>query len=138
MKLESRKKWYELTKWKDCIWRESCPFCIESKEEKKLTIWKWKYWEIKHNKYPYANLKNHLLVIPKRHVENTKNLTIEEFGELKKVEEFMNEYYSNQNYFSFIRETNWWKSIKHLHYHFIPWILYSTHLEKSLIKQNLK
>jgi diadenosine tetraphosphate (Ap4A) HIT family hydrolase len=141
MILESREKWYELTNWKDTIWKNNCPFCWElsqKEEEKKLIILELQYWKIIHNKFPYANLKNHLLVVPKNHIESTKDLSLEEFWELKKVEEFMSEYYWNQNYFSFIRETNWWKSIKHLHYHFLPWILYSTHLEKSLIRQNLK
>ena len=141
MILESRSKWYELMQWKNVIWKDKCPFCpelAETDEEKKLKIWETKYWKIIHNKFPYADLENHLLVVPKRHVENTKDLKDEEFIELRNVEEFMSEYYWDQNYFSFIRETNWWKSIKHLHYHFLPWILYSTHLEKSLIRQDLK
>ncbi len=123
--------------WKDSIWKTECPFCKTPPKEKKLIIWEWKYWEIRHNKYPYAWLKNHLLVIPKKHKEHTKELSKSEFWELKEVEKFMSNYYWNQNYFSFIRQTNWGKSIKHLHYHFLPWVLYSKYLEEALYEQNI-
>lgn len=121
--------------WKDSIWKENCPFCID---EDNITIWKWKYLNIRHNKYPYNWLKNHLLLIPNRHIEHTKDLNNNELLELKDAESFINDYYKGENYFSFIRQTNWWKSIKHVHYHYLPWKLYSNSVEELLLKQNNK
>lgn len=124
--------------WKDSIGKEDCPFCKKSTEEKKLILWEWKYWKIIHNKYPYNWLKNHLLVVPYKHKEHTKDLSKTEFWELKEIEVFMKKYYGEKNYFSFIRQSNWWKSIKHLHYHYLPGIIYSNYIEKALSEQNIK
>jgi hypothetical protein len=34
----------------------------------------------------------------------------------------MKDYYKwDKNYFSFIRQSIWWRSIEHLHYHYLPW-----------------
>lgn len=115
--------------WKSSIWIEDCPFCIY---EDWLTIWESKYWYIKHNKYPYNWLKKHLLLIPKRHIEFTKNLNTDELSEIKNAESFFYKYYKWLEYISLIRQTNWWKSIKHLHYHYFPGKLYSNDLEKIL------
>jgi hypothetical protein len=35
---------------------------------------------------------------------------------------FMKNWYKwEKNYFSFIRQTEGWRSIEHLHYHYLPW-----------------
>lgn len=115
--------------WKDSIWKENCPFC---EMDEKLIIWKWKYLNIRHNKYPYNWLLNHLLLIPNRHIEHTQDLNNNELIEIKKAEKFLKKYYKNIDYFSFIRHTNWWKSIKHIHYHYLPGKIYSNDLEKIL------
>jgi diadenosine tetraphosphate (Ap4A) HIT family hydrolase len=129
MEKHSRKLWDDMTRWRESIWKEECPFCELNDS---LIIWKWKYWNIRHNKYPYAWLDKHLLLIPNKHKEHTKELSHKELMEIKIAEQFFSEYYGCENYFSLIRQTNWWKSIKHLHYHYIPWILYSNKLEKIL------
>ena len=129
MKLQERKIWDLKMIWNESIWKDNCPFC---KDDDWLKIWEWKYWNIRHNKYPYNWLKNHLLLIPYRHIEHTMDLNNDELIELKIADKFFNEYYKPENYFSIIRQTNWWKSIKHLHYHYLPWILYSSKLEKIL------
>lgn len=137
MELHQRSKWEEIVAWKEPLWIEECPFCNITKEEEKLLVFETKYWQIRHNKYPYNWFKNHLIAIPKRHVEITKDLSEKEFSDLKEVEKFMHEYYKWENFFSFIRETNWWKSIKHLHYHFLPGIIYAKALEKMFDEQNI-
>lgn len=129
MVLKDRKIWDEMTRWKKAIWKDWCPFCLE---EEIITLWKWKYLHIRMNKYPYAGIKKHLLLIPNRHIEHTKDLNNDELIELKEAESFLKDFYKEDNYFSFIRQTNWWKSIKHIHYHYIPWILYSSKLESIL------
>lgn len=132
MKLHNRNLWDEMTRWKESIWKENCPFC---ENDDLLTIWKWKYLHIKHNKYPYNWLNDHLLLIPYRHIEHTKELNKEELIEIQKAEKFFSDYYQDKDYFSLIRQTNAGKSIKHIHYHYIPWKLYSSELE-NILKNN--
>jgi hypothetical protein len=48
-------------------------------------------------------------------------LSKEELKDYKNVEIFMKEYYKWKDYFSFIRQSIWNKSIKHLHYHYLIW-----------------
>lgn len=136
MDLKDRSIWDSRVRWNPPIWKENCPFCNFIEDEKNLIIWEWKYWNIRHNKYPYNWNNKHLLVIPKSHKEHTKDLSKAEFSELKEISKFMDEYYKDENYFSFIRESSWWKSIKHLHYHYITWVLYSSDMEYILSKQN--
>jgi len=44
-------------------------------------------------------------VIPYRHVEHTKDLSVDEFQEFQEVEKFMFEYFGDKKYFSFIRQS---------------------------------
>jgi diadenosine tetraphosphate (Ap4A) HIT family hydrolase len=112
-------------------WEWNCPFCDLNEE---LIIWRWKYFCIRHNKFPYLWIKEHLLVTPIRHVSETKNLTKEEFWEFVEIEEFMQEFYWNNRYFSFIRQFWAMKSINHLHYHYLPWEILLEEIESCLIK----
>lgn len=118
MKLFNRKIWT----W-NLIWKKNCPFCKLDKDEKKLLIYETKYWEIRHNKYPYYWDKRHLMSIPKKHRKYAYELNNEELKDYKKIELFMKDYYNWEQYFSFIRHTTWWRSIEHLHYHYLPGIL---------------
>ncbi len=129
MQIHDRNIWDEMTRWKDSIWKENCPFCTDNGA---IKIWKWKYLYIIHNKYPYNWLIGHLLLIPYRHIEHTKELNDEELLEIRIAEQFLSDYYKEKDYFSLIRQTNAWKSVKHIHYHYIPWKLYSSDLEKIL------
>lgn len=133
--MKDRKIWDEIMKWKDSIWEAECPFCHTSEWEQRLEIKKFKFWKLVKNLYPYSWLKNHLLLIPYRHIEHTKFLNNEELSELSEIYNFIEKFFWDENYFSFIRETNWWKSIKHIHYHYLPWILYSQSVEKMLDEQ---
>ena len=131
---KDRKIWEEKTKnW--IIWKDKCPFCtIIDKEEKKLILWQSDLWEIRYNKFPYWWIKKHLLAFPKRHVEFTYKLTKKEFAWLKEVEKFMANFYWNQQYFAFIRESFFWRSIAHLHYHYLPWNIHGSEFAKILKK----
>lgn len=129
MKQHKRSIWDDMMRWKESIWKENCPFCIF---DDGLIIWQWKYLNIRHNKYPYNWLENHLLLVPNRHIEHTEELDNDELIEFRQAEKFLHNYYWDVNYFSFIRHTNWWKSIRHIHYHYIPWTIYSKKLETIL------
>ena len=134
---QNRNLWHELTKWKGVIWIKNCPLCTypNDKEDDKLVIYKTKYWIVIHNKYPYGWIKKHLLVFPKRHIELTKDLDDSELLDLKNIHEFLYKFYEWKKYFSFLRETFEWRSIKHLHYHYLPWNIHGSDFEKILNKQ---
>ncbi len=118
--------------WKEAIWEENCPLCLDEE----FLIKKFNFWNIFKNKYPYKWIKKHILLVPKRHIEHTKYLNNDELLELAKIEQYLEEYFNWENYFSFIRETNKGKSIKHIHYHYISWVIYSDALEEAITKSN--
>lgn len=130
MELVSRLN-YDITK----KTKDNCPFCILV--DKKNIIWKWKYFFIIHNKYPYLWLNTHLLVVPYKHRIMTSELSKKEYWELKEVEKFMENFYSWLDYFSFIRQSNFddSRSVEHLHYHYLPWKIYPHDVEHFLSKQ---
>jgi len=132
---QDRNIWDEMFLGKEIIWKKNCPFCKINIDENKLIIWESDLWEIRFNKYPYWWIKKHILLFPKRHVEFTKDLTHEEFIWLKKVNEFINNFFWKKQYFSFMRETFTWRSIKHLHYHYMPGNIYSNDFAQILNKQ---
>jgi len=112
-----RKKYLESNPY---LTEKECPFCKLYKDEEKLLVTETKHWTIRYNKYPYFWDK-HLMSIPKKHKIYTTELSSEELEDYKNVEQYMKEYYkSENNYFSFIRQTTWWRSIEHLHYHYLP------------------
>ena len=131
-----REIWEKKIKKEKIIWKENCPFCKIEEDEKKLLIFESDFWQIRYNKYPYAWIKKHILVIPKRHVEFSKDLSKEELKDLKNIHNFLYNFYSKKEYFCFSRETFEGRSIKHLHYHFFPWNIYSN--EFALIFNNRK
>lgn len=130
---DDRKTYVKNLNW-GIIWKENCPFC-DLEWQSELIIWKGKYWFIQYNKYPYLGLKNHIMAIPYSHKWFTYELTPEEFSEMSEIEKFVKSFYWDSEYFSFIREGKWGRSIEHLHYHFLPWILYAEYLEEMLKKQ---
>lgn len=132
--MKDRKIWMKKMEGKESIWLENCPFCKDNDDLWFVKIFN--FWYIKKNLYPYNWIKNHLLLFPKRHIEHTKFLNEDELLELKEINNFIEKYFDWENYFSFIRETNWWKSIKHIHYHYLPWILFSNKLEEIMEEQH--
>lgn len=115
-------------------WKSNCPFCNE-KELEEYTLWKGNYWRITHNKYPFVGSSKHLLAIPLECISKTANLSVEAWAEFRKVEKFMEKFFQNTSYYSFIRERGKKKSIHHLHYHFLPWEIPSEPFEKLLKEQ---
>lgn len=119
----------EYTKEDPFFEKKDCPFCNYEKEEKKLILHKTKYWEIRYNKFPYYWDKLNLLVFPIKHKELTSDLTENELKDYINVEKWMQNYFKDQFYCSFIRQwlwKNWWKwgkSVAHLHYHYLAWIM---------------
>ena len=99
--------------------KETCPIC----KDKEFLIKKTKHWKILYNKFPYYGNKQNLLVAPIKHKTYTKDLSDEELVDYKNVEKFMSEYFQDKNYFSFIKQWTWWRSIEHLHYHYLEWII---------------
>ena len=131
MKFWTSQEWWKIKP--DDLCESDCPFCSDRWE---YTIWKWEYFYITHALYPYNGNTDHLLVIPYRHVRETNLLTHNEFASLKEVEIFMKEYYSaHDDYFSFIRETKWNKSVAHLHYHFLPGQITTKAIAEMIQKQ---
>ena len=96
----------------------NCPFC----KEDEYIISETKYWSIRNNKFPYYGKELHLMALPKRHIKFTYELNDEELKDIINVEKFMKSHYLwEKNYFSFVRQSLWWRSIEHLHYHYLPW-----------------
>ncbi len=118
MNFKDRKKYVENNPY---FTKENCPFCIINEEEKKLFIYETKYWKIIYNKYPYYS-KKHLMAIPKRHIKYVTDLNDKEIIDFKNIELYMKKFFdSEKNYYSFIRQSLWWRSVEHLHYHYLPW-----------------
>lgn len=106
--------------------KENCPFCAKDLKETHEILFETSFWIIVFNKFPYfdENWVN-LLVFPKRHLEFTSFLSLEEFADFLNIEKFIKKFYEEKNleYFSFIRQSKSNKSVEHLHYHYLPWKL---------------
>lgn len=126
-----------------CFWKEECPFC-KSEEQSGHTVWKWKYWYILHNLFPYSWNDKHLMAVPYKHRVYSHELNSKELLELSKIHDFVRDFYSEEHYFSCTRESMWNRSIEHIHMHFLPWRLQWKYLRKMLehqgfpIKEDLK
>lgn len=79
----------------------------------------------------------HILLLPKVHKKFSHELTAEELSELPKIYQFIKNFFWEENYFSFTRETfaDWSRSVEHLHMHFLTWILKWKYIRKMLEKQ---
>jgi len=128
MELLDRKDW---KKPKD-KWKSNCPFCEDKTD---LLVWEWKYLRIIHNKFPMLWRKDHLMIIPKRHVILTSDLSDEELLEMREAEKQMEKIYDWEKYFSFIRQAPENRSLEHLHYHYLPGNLWYRTVEDILREQ---
>ncbi len=117
MKTYNSRKEYEEAGFFD---KNNCPFC-ENIEITNKVLYRTELWIIIENKYPYFWDKDHLLALPKNHKSHTYELSKEELVDFINVEKFMKKYYWDKEYFSFIRQTKWNKSVDHLHYHYLHW-----------------
>jgi ATP adenylyltransferase len=57
-----------------------CIFCVGLSDKGNLTLFRGSLCMVMMNRYPYTN--GHLLVAPKRHIANLKDLTPEEMGDI--------------------------------------------------------
>lgn len=63
-----------------------CSFCepnLSTRKNKPLEPDKWKHWWVKHNDFPYAHHRLHLVYGPKIHHQRITELTDEEWSEMK-------------------------------------------------------
>ncbi|PID84180.1 hypothetical protein CSB09_02325 [Candidatus Gracilibacteria bacterium] len=72
------------------------------------------------------------MAVPKRHCIYSTDLTQEEHAELMAVQKFAKEFFGEENYFSFTRETMGSRSVEHLHIHFLVGKLQGRFLRKML------
>ncbi len=72
------------------------------------------------------------MALPKIHKKTSLELTGEEFLDLANVHRFMKEYFGEEEYFSFTRETMGLRSVEHLHIHFLVGKLHGSFLRKML------
>ncbi len=119
--MEKFKNREDYEKNKKYMTKNNCPFCLSNFKNTHKILFESKYWSVIEALYPYFDEKWHLLVIPKRHKEFTASLSKVELWGFKEVEKFMQEYFEWKDYFSFIRQAKWNKSVEHLHYHYLPW-----------------
>jgi ATP adenylyltransferase len=72
---------------RDIIEADHCPFCLENlkKYHTPPTIKETKHWLLTSNKWPYKNVRHHLLIILKTHKEMLSELTAEEGTELVEI-----------------------------------------------------
>ena len=103
---------------KAMFWEEDCPFCIDLKTNERV-LWKWEYWAIIYNKYPYTHWAKHLMLIPIRHARFSHEITSSEYNTLDKAYDFIKNFYEEESYFSFTRESLSQRSVEHVHTHFI-------------------
>jgi diadenosine tetraphosphate (Ap4A) HIT family hydrolase len=89
----SREEYNKLIKKKKIFKKHECPFCLNQEKEKKLLLRENKHWKVIYNKFPYGDIKKHLLAFPKRHVELTKDLTKQEYASFLEVEQFIFDFF---------------------------------------------
>jgi len=135
VKIGTREEYLHLLNGRIFLGKEDCPFC--NKENMKDDIvWEGKNWIIVHNKYPYTGNDRHIVAIPREHKVFSSDITPEEFMELHEVHKSAKEYFGENNYFSFTRETlSNARSVEHYHIHFIAGIIRGEYLRKMLENQ---
>jgi len=132
----TRKEYHE-KKWKEIYWLDNCPFCTNLKE--KNNTWeilrRWKYCFVIYNNYPYSGNNKHIMLIPYSHKKYYLELSDEEILDFKNANIFIKNFFNDDNYFSFLRETMANRSVEHLHYHYLIWKLQWKYLRKMLMDQ---
>lgn len=128
----SRKEYHE-KKWKKVYSLEDCPFCNKENEEKNnRIIWQWKHWHIIYNLSSYSWDNRHIMAIPNEHILYSYDLKKEHFEELSEVHKIVKDFFKDDSYFSFTRESMSNRSVEHLHMHFLVWKLQWKFLRKML------
>lgn len=123
------------------IGRDGCPFC-DLENQGDMVLWRWKYWFVIQNKYPYTGTEEHIMAVPYEHHVYATEFPVEVWGELGEVHTWIQKYYESRWkwYFSCTRETMSDKdgdtrSLEHYHIHFLPGKLQGKYLRKMLENQ---
>lgn len=103
------------------VLKDECPFCSTEKE---YIIEKDKHFTVLLARAPYT--KDHLLIVPNRHLVRLREIQPEEWWTLvplieKRISK-LEKAHKEVNLLLRDGESNWviWKSIDHLHFHLIP------------------
>ena len=103
------------------VLKDDCPFCDINKN---YIVEKWKYFSVVMARAPYT--KDHLLIIPNRHIVRLSEVTSEERWTLAPLIEKwttkLEKIHSEVNILlrDGVAHGIIWKSIDHLHFHLIP------------------
>lgn len=120
--------------WKKIYGKDDCPFC-DIVWQKEHILWKGNFWYILHNLYSYSWNDKHIMAVPYEHKIYSTDLMIQEIQELEIVYKKVKEFFWEENYFSFTRETMANRSVEHFHIHFLVWKLQGKYLRKMLQNQ---
>jgi diadenosine tetraphosphate (Ap4A) HIT family hydrolase len=110
------------------VLKDECPFCDIKKD---YILEKWKHFTVILSRAPY--IKDHLLIVPNRHLVRMWEIKSEEWETfiplMEKWMKKLGKVHDEVNLLLRDWVANWiiWKSIDHLHFHLIPWCpVYST------------
>ena len=102
--------------------KKICPFCYEKESH---IVDEWIYMKVIPARAPYV--KDHLLIVPKRHVNLLKELTHPELIDLHELVDKwtkkLHKYHNSVNLLlrdGLVGDKNCGKSVNHLHFHLIP------------------
>ena len=121
--------------WKNRFTKKDCPFCRDIIKNAERIIWKWKYWAILYNLYPYIQWWKHIMLIPLNHHQYTHDISSEEYSELNEAQKYIKNFYNKDWYFSFTRESMNERSVEHIHIHYLPGKLKRATIAKMLLEQ---
>lgn len=82
---------------------------------------------------PYSWDYRYTLAVPYKHIKYFHDIDRSKiFQRTKRSKKFVKDFFWNQEYFSFTRESMWNRSLEHLHIHFLVWKLQGKFLRKIL------
>lgn len=139
----SREEYHKI-KWEWMYSKDNCPFCDKERYEKQCYR-QWKYWQLLFCLSSYSWDYRHLMAVPFEHIVYSNDLKEKHFKELKEIHKIVKDFFKDEEYFSFTRESisDETRSVEHLHMHFLVWKLQWKFLRKMLelqwypIKQQL-
>lgn len=123
--------------WKERFEREDCPLCRDIEKSSNM-LWKGEYWTILYNLYPYIAWWKHIMLVPIEHYCYSYDISAIEYTELTLAEKYIKEFFGEEWYFSFTRESMAERSVEHLHTHYIPGKLKRRTLTEMLIEQGFE
>lgn len=130
----SREEYHQI-KWSKKVYgREDCPFCDKEKQTWCI-VREWKYRYVFHNLGSYSGDHRHIMAVPYDHLCYSTELGEEHWWELAEIQKVAKNFFGEEDYFSFTRETMGNRSVEHLHIHFLVGRLQWKYLRKMLEHQ---